>query len=129
MVSEKFPDWFFVDTICINQSDVAEKASQDKLMGAIYQKAARVMVGISPDPGQRPSEDDDEATLLQAVSRNRFWTRLWIVQEVILARRLAVLLGCRDVKWWNTVNENAGMLHVDKEHRPLRPLVEHTARL
>ena len=129
MASENSPDWFFVDAICINQNDASEKSSQVKLMGAIYKNAARVLVWIRPEPDQEPGEDEDESALLQVVSRNRFWTRLWIVQEVILARRLVVRLGCKEVKWWKILNENTGMLHVDKENIPLRPPVENVCLL
>ncbi|KAK1990544.1 hypothetical protein LX36DRAFT_592401, partial [Colletotrichum falcatum] len=35
--------YFWVDSVCINQHDAAEKSRQVKMMGSIYQNAASVL--------------------------------------------------------------------------------------
>lgn len=39
----------WIDSVCINQADLAEKSSQVNLMGQIYKKAARVIVWLGKD--------------------------------------------------------------------------------
>jgi hypothetical protein len=124
MASEKSKDWFFVDAICINQDYNLEKASQVNMMGAIYKNAAKVLVWMGSEPVGELSADDEDAELLRAVSTNRFWTRLWPIQEVLLARRLVVRLGRKQVPWWRIVSKNSSMLKADKTDRPVRPPVE-----
>ena len=40
--------WLWIDAICINQSDVAEKESQVAMMAEIYQRAQTVVVWMGP---------------------------------------------------------------------------------
>jgi len=42
---------------------------------------------------------DDEAVALCQFVNNRYWTRLWIVQEILLARKVLVIYGSRSLKW------------------------------
>lgn len=46
MAIEDRRDWFFIDAICINQSDLAERTSQFSLMGQIYRKAEEVIAWV-----------------------------------------------------------------------------------
>jgi hypothetical protein len=130
MVLETSRKWFFVDAICINQNDAAEKASQVNMMRAVYKNAERVLVWIGwvskEALREEQSEDDDEDTAaLRMMARDRYWTRLWIVQEILLAKQLEVRLGAKSVKWWNIVTgKNKGMLAVDPHDQPQRPPVE-----
>lgn len=115
----KGPIW--IDAICINQSDEAEKSAQVKMMNKIFEAATRVIVWLGraslatefilgvADPcftGEVHDfigEDDEEALntgmvalSLKATSRilRRGWfCRVWTLQEAILARELVYLLG------------------------------------
>ncbi|KAM0324611.1 hypothetical protein ACHAQA_007999 [Verticillium albo-atrum] len=49
------PHPIFIDQICINQRDSADKAAQVPLMGAIYTGSARVLVWVGP---ATPASDD-----------------------------------------------------------------------
>ncbi|KAK4034481.1 heterokaryon incompatibility protein-domain-containing protein [Parachaetomium inaequale] len=42
------PVWLWIDQICINQEDHAEKGEQVRLMGSIYTKAEQVLVWLGP---------------------------------------------------------------------------------
>lgn len=41
---------FWIDSVCISQQDLEEKATQIPLMAEIYQRAARVIVWLGPPP-------------------------------------------------------------------------------
>jgi Heterokaryon incompatibility protein (HET) len=127
---------YFIDAICIDQSNLVERNAQVRLMRKIYANAERVCVWLGPhaDGSERalsiwskfgPVEvpfilPDDSARLytalythiLQEINRTygnfdnglfwketcaiterSYWSRLWIVQEVILAERLLIFCG------------------------------------
>lgn len=122
--------YIWIDSVCIDQSDTAEKNHQVAMMSRIYANAVRVLscVGQHADNSQYPiaiariiaayhcqgslspcidcwrlwwdwAEDHDSgyfATLLTAYDTfaNRpYWTRIWIVQEIFLAKDLWVVCG------------------------------------
>ncbi|KAK5125936.1 hypothetical protein LTR85_011291 [Meristemomyces frigidus] len=115
--------WFFIDAICINQWDNAEKSGQVMLMGEIYRKARRVTAWLGHSdayshPNSRaalkaaPTGLTDPRVLADAdiarklvdvvywcVGRSEYWSRLWIVQETILARSLVIRLGPFNIGW------------------------------
>ncbi|CAP61566.1 uncharacterized protein PODANS_4_1720, partial [Podospora anserina S mat+] len=98
----------WIDAICINQEDAVERGSQVDRMGAIYRQCIQVVVYLGPDiawllpPGQhakrRTLEPIDELRLKRDLNGlpvfghetvcilcRRFFTRLWVVQEIPLA--------------------------------------------
>ncbi|PVI02828.1 heterokaryon incompatibility, partial [Periconia macrospinosa] len=100
--------WFWIDQICINQLDVEERNAQVSLMSFIYSSAEAVfawlgsstattglgfgmLARLEEDAAQFASEEDltdEEKEGLRTVSEllsREYWTRLWIVQEVIYA--------------------------------------------
>lgn len=114
----------FIDQLCINQSDKAEKASQVSMMGKIYSDAQAVVSWLGetdPDtnaamslvqalndvPPSRITDPDfdpsalvnefshDDWLSLGALLSRPYFNRAWIVQEVVLARRLIVVCGDR----------------------------------
>ncbi|OCL05410.1 HET domain-containing protein [Glonium stellatum] len=40
--------WFWIDQICINQEDLAERSQQVKLMGAIYSRSITTLIWLGP---------------------------------------------------------------------------------
>jgi hypothetical protein len=70
-------DWFWMDSICIDQTNIPERNHQVSIMEYIYNDAYSVLAFLEPDPAE-------------------YFSRLWIVQEVILASRLVFLrrFGC-----------------------------------
>lgn len=77
----------FIDAICINQIDLEERNNQVRLMRDIYSSAEQVIAWLGqPASKEEPDEEID-------VLGNNFWSRLWIVQEVVLAPRLRIQLG------------------------------------
>ncbi|KXT12044.1 hypothetical protein AC579_4683 [Pseudocercospora musae] len=126
LVKERRTIW--IDAICINQQDIAERNSQVALMGTIYRKASRNLVFLGDDEQSVAEEtvkslrtkvrDLNEAEKRLSTSERKVWatgtapdswfsnglvtvgameelrhlyslrwfTRLWVLQEVVLAR-------------------------------------------
>lgn len=114
----------WIDAICINQGDVQERNHQVQLMRKIYSHAKTVRIWLDvdiddncaamvklrsfdslsdqKDLGQDPSFWEP----LCAVSKDAYWMRVWIQQEISNARSLAI--QCRRVlipvpKWYHYV--------------------------
>ncbi|TVY81065.1 Heterokaryon incompatibility protein 6 OR allele [Lachnellula suecica] len=136
----------WIDFVCINQDDVAEKNHQVKKMGEIYSKASRVIAWL----GEADSSSDALFTALNqpgSLSRSQFWTenlsgreywpRLWIIQELGLASRILVQCGSSSVEWevlhpWFGVESLTHRIHAVRETRrtgycPLARLLENFA--
>lgn len=119
MHAEQHSGWIFIDAICINQNEDAEKASQIGLMGSLFGTAQEVVAWQGVDfeyKGQRVSVSGPLELYLEAFvaywSGHSFdtpiselelvfpaglaffqwsyWSRLWIAQEIILARALTI---------------------------------------
>lgn len=98
------PRALWIDAICINQEDVIERNWQVSLMGFIYTRAERVLVwlGVSERPVRNNYLDDSQ---WKAISTSPYWWRLWIVQELFLAREVRFHLG-RYAFGWDRVNSS-----------------------
>lgn len=115
---QSLPIW--VDSVCINQCDVQERNWQVSMMGDIYRQAARVKSWIGPsdvysdhvftymkyhqNEAFLSSENSARATIkalesLETVLDRPYWKRLWVVQEMALAKELLILCGSRIVSW------------------------------
>ncbi|OGM47791.1 hypothetical protein ABOM_003328 [Aspergillus bombycis] len=106
----------WVDAICINQGDDKEKERQIQAMGKIYAGANQVVVWLGNEADESNeamksirakaagsygvSEDGNininDAALSKLCERSWF-RRIWVVQEVGLARNIRVLCGSAEV--------------------------------
>jgi hypothetical protein len=121
------PRTLWIDTLCINQSDLEEKSQQVSIMGDIYSQAKNVLIWLG-------EEDDDTELAYETINSlvhtnpqhqavlssilsltptaikallsllNRPWFhRAWIFQESILARNSDIITGryifSRDALW------------------------------
>jgi hypothetical protein len=118
MIMEERRDWIFIDALCINQDDESEKPGQVQLMGEVYRQADEVVAWIVFEPNNEEEEMTGgpvydpyrspsvwRAQLESSVLENSYWSRLWIVQEVLLAKRLTIRMGDAEVEWSNLVPE------------------------
>lgn len=100
---------FWADAVCINQSDIDEKSSQIMLMGQIYSKARTVKVWL----GEATDDSDEGIDILRQLQhqpnfkqfspsqiqafvnliQRPWWTRIWVVQEVLLAQTVVMYCG------------------------------------
>ncbi|TVY81030.1 Heterokaryon incompatibility protein 6 OR allele [Lachnellula suecica] len=104
----------WVDAICINQPDNAEKAIQIAMMAAIYQRANSVLVWLGQyeveaghlarldtfaqkTPGSVP-RSEVKAVLL-AVTALPWFKRRWTIQEIALNANNIICCGSARVSW------------------------------
>lgn len=113
--------WLWIDAICIDQSDLEERAAQVKLMRDLYSRADRTVAYLGPeDDGAEialswverlgtahpdldqidwfvkaagASEYDLEWKSLNALFGRQWWLRAWILQETILSSRIYFVFG------------------------------------
>ncbi|OGM49018.1 hypothetical protein ABOM_003126 [Aspergillus bombycis] len=111
--SEQQSTLFFADAICINQEDIPERNDQVQRMGDLYRQAQQVLVWLGPGTTESDlifdlcAEAKQEEIDLQGASgnaldmlyRRSYWTRLWIIQELFLARDAVVFCGSRSAAW------------------------------
>src|SRR5438046_17902 len=114
--------YIWADSFCINQEDMGEKTSQVMLMKEVYQKARSVNVwrGMSNEstsvgmeifsflaskadfhtnqPWTRYSSQLCLAGLNDIIHRPYF-QRIWIVQEIAVAKNLRMVVGKQSFEW------------------------------
>jgi hypothetical protein len=107
---------FWIDALCINQSDIYEKNHQVKLMQTIYTKAFAVVVWLgegtedgaravefvssishlAPGQEEEPWEEDEIACFpwlaLIELFLCAYWRRLWIIQELALNHHMSLFM-------------------------------------
>ena len=116
----------WIDALCINQRDIQERSRQVQHMAAIYRSAKRVVIWLGEWPNNAACSHVSEcqAQWLNTV-HNREWLippqllrhvlqhfvdiielpwfrRLWVIQELALARRNPIMLiGSLSTRWSN----------------------------
>lgn len=112
----------WIDAVCIDQPNDVERGHQVKLMPQIYHQATHVYmyVGEHNDESRKlfrdlavssraAADDNDEEgrthlrkqgrAVWEALKARRYFTRLWILQEIALARDAVVLCGEGRLPW------------------------------
>lgn len=94
--------WLWIDAVCINQDDNAEKAKQVEMMTTIFSQASWVAV-VPQERLKIPSNfligesfvasilATSRETALQLL-RDPFFTRIWTVQEVLVAKQARLIV-------------------------------------
>ncbi|KAF1818822.1 uncharacterized protein K489DRAFT_326891, partial [Dissoconium aciculare CBS 342.82] len=84
----------WLDAICIDQHNVAERNSQVAMMGLIYRAAVRTLIWLGePDQSTHASVESVRLIVqqwcdwsaIEALYGRAWFTRLWVVQEALLA--------------------------------------------
>ncbi|KAK4207163.1 heterokaryon incompatibility HET-6 protein [Rhypophila decipiens] len=104
----------WVDAVGINQNSTIERAQQVAKMGSIYRHCLRVLVYLGPDivfpdsskrrhPSRRglhefnqvmkDSVDTKGTTTLRKLFTRRYFSRVWVIQELVLARSAVIPVG------------------------------------
>lgn len=103
----------WIDALCINQRDSREKATQVSRMGIIYTNCTRtrIWLGHAPNAEQLYADSDDsddpeqralspDLTLItRIIGDNPYWTRAWIVQEVLLSPHRIIHISGVSMEW------------------------------
>ena len=105
----------WVDSLCINQTDVRERNHQVQHMRGTYALADKVFAWIGPPTASSiqileklesltHTYNADTQALLDTCSRS-YWKRMWIIQEVCLAKNLYIVCGRNAARWrqWQKV--------------------------
>lgn len=107
---------FWIDSICIDQSCISERNHQLSLMFSIYSKASRVVIDLGPEADESadymdwiadlhaPSDHTAQVVepgweIIQNFFSRPWFRRVWVLQEALLAREVAVMCGNRQVPW------------------------------
>lgn len=116
---------YWVDAICIDQNNVPEKNHQVQMMRHIYNYAEEVIIWLGEtshfkhidssdtamdmlaDPSSwmetyilMSPEDFYKATeIVESILSSDYWTRIWIVQEIVVAKRISVYCGSKRLGW------------------------------
>ncbi|KAF4541794.1 Ankyrin and HET domain-containing protein [Lasiodiplodia theobromae] len=108
-----------LNALCINQKDSAEKAHQVAMMTQIYKNADQVRIWLGPEAdgsdlamqtlrrgGDKMLGEDlmgkknnRTRRALEALPRRDYWTRVWVVQEIFMARSIKIHCGKFEVDW------------------------------
>lgn len=119
--------YFWIDALCIDQANTRERNHQVRLMKDIYSNAYRVIIWLgeaSPDnyaamrvikeayreapknPAGRLSTSGRRSRFttrgkedLSSLYEHEYWTRVWIVQEVMYAKKLVIYWGKGTLLW------------------------------
>lgn len=97
----------FIDAICINQIDHAERSSQVHSMRDVYEGAANVWAWLGQDSVASDAVADacqgQPANELQRSAREvlqrRYWTRMWMMSELMIAKTITLYCGHRSFFW------------------------------
>lgn len=128
--------WFWIDAICIDQFNVAERNHQVRRMGSIYSQAESVLIWLGeekalneslitttkifPLPHRTSQQASTEQSIcsVNAIQSNPYWARLWIVQEIVLAREVFVLRG-DGLFLWDVISNPEAILDIFDEREKL----------
>jgi len=102
---------YWIDQICINQSNIDERNAQVGIMNKIYKLALRVLVWLGSHPDMVEAarvvrdhglDEEDSLQVRSALSmllQHPYFSRVWVVQEVALAASIDVFCGPIVVEW------------------------------
>ncbi|EWC47461.1 hypothetical protein DRE_00429 [Drechslerella stenobrocha 248] len=109
----------WADALCINQNNNIEKTRQVRRMGLIYRKANSVMVWMgderpadnqaleilgrlrqqSAEQAEESSVYQNEVTQIEKFLSREWFTRMWIIQELVLSSKVIIRCGSSQLTW------------------------------
>ncbi|GAD93110.1 conserved hypothetical protein [Paecilomyces variotii No. 5] len=115
----KFDRLVWVDSLCINQTCLDEKGDQVGLIRETFSKASKLIAYLGSESsesralcflqetsvagpitsGSTTAIDRDLRKCFRALFQRPYFTRLWAVQEVLLARNLEIFCGRHSAPW------------------------------
>jgi hypothetical protein len=114
------PRTLWIDSICINQSNLKERTEQVNLMGRIYRQCRRdlLWLGSETDKIRRAMNliqrlipcneneanisellEDDWSDIEAMIGANQVWRRIWIVQEFYFAPKILLFCHGQSLDW------------------------------
>ncbi|KAH7092444.1 heterokaryon incompatibility protein-domain-containing protein [Paraphoma chrysanthemicola] len=124
--------FYWIDSLCIDQTNIPERNHQVKQMGRIFSRAFLVYLWLGKLPSMAPfmtyfrnskskSLFSDPGTPWNTIMQTRdivkscifnheYWSRAWVTQEILLARSVMILVGRESLKFSDLVG---AMTHFD----------------
>ncbi|PMD47010.1 HET-domain-containing protein [Hyaloscypha variabilis F] len=121
------PQTIWADAVCINQQDLLERSQQVQMMDDIYSSARNVVIWLGEGTeytdyafdlmnstafrerlkdlkisNRRPFEEEIMVDVIfkQVLCKRKWWQRLWVRQEFVLATKEPVFCcGCKIIAW------------------------------
>ena len=117
--------WFWIDALCIDQVNAAERSHQVAHIGHIYAHLLRVMVWFGNPVSRhiRAVKATDLDSWRSFVLENEYWDRAWVTQEVVLARKVTVLINDTTTSLRKLVDRVSDGLTTSWLSSPMRVLV------
>lgn len=109
----------WIDSLCINQTKPVEKNGQVYILREIYARATKVVAYVGdeppdsgpafsflkeitafqPTPGNYPAIDKSVQDSVSALLKLPYFSRLWVLQETLMAREIELICGVHSVRW------------------------------
>ncbi|KAL1604885.1 hypothetical protein SLS60_004425 [Paraconiothyrium brasiliense] len=95
----------WIDQLCIDQQSSIERNHQVSMMAQIYRRCQFVMAWLGNPPGSEsdPITWTEENTLSESSVRmileNQYFTRVWIIQEILLPPEIVLVHGRNWIAW------------------------------
>jgi hypothetical protein len=90
----------WIDSVCIDQEDDDDKSRKVSLMKSIYALAEHVLAFVgdlhqSETDGltDRITQDQSDHAMLDHILQQRYFQRVWIIQELLMARDILMFYG------------------------------------
>ncbi|KAF4926568.1 Heterokaryon incompatibility protein 6, OR allele [Colletotrichum viniferum] len=97
---------FWMDSLCINQGNDEEKGHQVAMMGDIYSSASLVAASLGSGESLgnvrkvlASRSDYEIGKLRERFDRLPYFDRVWIIQEIVLAKDIAIFYGLERLSW------------------------------
>ncbi|KAH3954394.1 hypothetical protein HBH98_071250 [Parastagonospora nodorum] len=115
-------DWYWIDALCIDQAENGSSGNREKnhqvnMMGKIYSMAYLVITWLGEPPRQECAALDALQRFLEGAESemhsgqiqkalkylgdSTYWSRIWIIQEMVLAREVNFRVGPYEFDWNN----------------------------
>lgn len=124
---ERFDTYFWIDQICIDQSDNEDKSEQVGRMARIYNDAKETIIWLgredqgqdgvaalikrmamataTPKPTSRVGHANFRDPALARLLEHSYWTRIWIIQEIMYSRKIYIKCG-QQLATWQAMTEH-----------------------
>lgn len=129
VAKEKYPGRaFWIDAICIDQSNNSERIHQVQQMGQIYSKAGDVISWLGKNVvisefAVKAREGFRDGPMGLGLVRNPYWTRAWITQEILLAQDVLFLAATEEMRLRHLQELFSWIDYGQTELAQLRPLL------
>lgn len=129
---DQIPLTIWADAVCINQKDLLERSQQVQMMGDIYSSAKNVVIWLGEGTeytnyafdmmnsinfrkglndlttsNRGPFEEEIMVDVIfkHILCKNKWWQRLWVRQEFVLAMKEPVFCcGCKIITWGHLIS-------------------------